>query len=269
MIEARYADIGGTLSYVELAGTGPAVLCVHTAGQSGVQWRHTIGELAELGYRVVVPDLPGHGRSEPAAGGPVDDLGCYAEWLRELVAELGLDRPYVVGCSIGGKIALDLAIRCGDELSGVVAMAAEAGGGTVKVSGLRRELEDVAAASRTDRTYLGTLAVVGGSLSPERAELIARMHRREDPEVSTSDLIGWGTHDVRARLSSIACPVHVVAGADDLWVDAAKVRSTAAAIPGARCTVLPGVGHYPMEEITGFADVLHGWLGELAVQAAG
>lgn len=264
MIEARYLEIGGALSYVEIAGDGPAVLCVHTAGQSGVQWRRTTGELAELGYRVVVPDLPGHGRSEPAAGGPVDDLGVYAEWLRTLVDVLGLPRPYVVGCSIGGKIALDLAVRCGDELPGVVAMAAEAGNGSVKVSSLRRELEDVAAPSRTDRTHLGTLAVVGSSLTAERAELIAQMHRREDPAVSTSDLIGWGTHDLRVQLPSIACPVHLVAGEDDLWVDTAAVRSTASRIPGARCTVLPGIGHYPMEEIDGFAEVLHGWLGEFA-----
>ena len=264
MIEARYVDIGGSLSYVELAGSGPPVLCVHTAGQSGVQWRYTTRGLAELGHRVVVPDLPGHGRSEPAADGPVDDLGRYAEWLRALIDVLGLERPHVVGCSIGGKIALDLAVRCGDELSGVVAMAAEAGNGSVKVSGLRRELEDVAAPSRADRTYFGTLAVVGSSLTAEHAELVAQMHRREDPAVSTSDLIGWGTHDVRAQLPSITCPVHLVAGEDDLWVREAQVRSAADRIPGARCTVLPGIGHYPMEEIGDFAHVLHGWLGELA-----
>lgn len=264
MIEARYLEIDGSLSYVEIAGDGPSVLCVHTAGQSGVQWRHTTRDLAKLGYRVVVPDLPGHGRSEPAIGGPVDDLGAYANWLRTLIGVLGLERPYVVGCSIGGKIVLDMAIRCGGDLSGAVAMAAEAGNGSVKLPGLRRELEDVAAASRTDRTYLGTLAVVGSSLPPERAELIARMHRREDPEVSTSDLIGWGTHDIRAKLASITCPTHLMAGEDDLWVRPSQVRAAASQIPGARCTVLPGVGHYPMEEIPGFADVLDGWLSELA-----
>lgn len=269
MIEARYLEIGGSLCYVEITGAGRPVLCVHTAGQSGVQWRHTTRDLAALGYRVVVPDLPGHGRSEPAVDGPVDDLGTYAEWLRALSGVLELDRPYVVGCSIGGKIALDMAVRCGGELSGIVAMAAEAGTGSVKVSGLRRELEDVAAASRTDRTYLGTLAVVGGSLSAGRAELIAQMHRREDPAVSTSDLIGWGKHDVSAQLPSITCPVHLVAGEDDLWVDAAAVRAAAERIPGSRCTVLPGIGHYPMEEIDGFAEMLHGWLGGLAVAEPG
>ncbi|RRO16974.1 alpha/beta hydrolase [Saccharopolyspora rhizosphaerae] len=263
MIEAHYVEVGGSLSYVEVAGDGPAVLCVHTAGQSGVQWRHTTGDLAARGHRVVVPDLPGHGRSEPAPDGPVDDLGRYAEWLRRLISALDLDRPFVVGCSIGGKIALDLATRWSDELSGVVAMAAEAGTGSVRVAGLQRELEDVAAASRTDRTYLGTLAVVGSALPPERAELIAQMHRREDPVVSTSDLIGWGTHDVRDRLGAITCPTLLVAGEDDLWVDPARVRATAADIPHASCVVLPGIGHYPMEEIVGFADVLHDWIREL------
>ncbi|WP_312871812.1 alpha/beta fold hydrolase [Amycolatopsis acididurans] len=258
-----YLEIDGRLSYVEQHGSGTPVLCLHTAGQSGVQWRHTAGPLAALGYRVIVPDLPGHGRSEPAEHGPVSDLGSYARWCERLIATLGLERPFVVGCSIGGKITLDLAVSMGDRLAGAVAMAAEAGPGRVSMSGLRRELEDVAAPSRTDRTHLGTLAVVGRDVAPERAELIATMHRREDPAVSTSDLLGWGTHDVRAGLARIACPVHLVVGEDDLWLDVAKVRMTAKDIPGARCTVLDGIGHYPMEEIEDFAPLLHSWLTEL------
>lgn len=263
MIEATYLDIGGSLSYVEQTGSGTPVLCIHTAGQSGVQWRHTSRELAAAGYRVVVPDLPGHGRSEPAAGGPVRDLGAFAAWCEELIDALGLVRPFVVGCSIGGKIALDLAVRRGDRLAGAVAMAAEAGPGTINLDGLRRELEDVAAPSRADRTYLGTLAVVGSGVPAERAELIATMHRREDPQVSTSDLIGWGSHDVSRGLASAACPVHLVAGADDLWIDATSVRAAAAALPDGRFTLLEGIGHYPMEEMADFAGVLHGWLTEL------
>jgi pimeloyl-ACP methyl ester carboxylesterase len=260
-VEAEYLQVGGSLAFVEQTGAGTPVLCLHTAGQSGVQWRHVTGELAALGYRAVVPDLPGHGRSEPAVGGPVTDLGFYAAWCVELIELLGLKRPFVVGCSIGGKTALDIARRIPDRISGVVAMAADAWtGGRPSVRGLRRELSDVAAPSRSDRTYLGTLAVVGQSVSPQRAELIATMHRREDPAVSTSDLIGWTTHDLRADLPSITCPAHLVVGADDLWVDADAVRRAAAQIPGARMTVLPGIGHYPMEEIDGFAALLDRWL---------
>lgn len=264
MIDSSYVDVGGTLCHVEEAGQGHPVLCLHTAGQSGVQWRHTLTGLAALGHRVVVPDLPGHGRSEPATAGPVRDLGVYAAWCEELIDALELDRPFVVGCSIGGKIALDLAARRGGRLAGVVAMAAEAGPGRVGLSGLRRELEDSAAPSRADRAYLGTLAVVGRAVPAERARLIATMHRREDPLVTTADLIGWGTHDVRAGLAGIACPVHLVVGEDDLWLDPERARDAARAIPDARCTLLPGIGHYPMEEVDDFAARLHGWLTDLA-----
>ncbi|MDP9462060.1 MAG: alpha/beta hydrolase [Actinomycetota bacterium] len=262
MIEARYVPVRGAVGYVELAGDGPPVLCLHTAGQSGVQWRRTTERLAALGHRVIVPDLPGHGRSEPAPGGPVRDLGEYAQWCLNLLEVLDADRPFVVGCSIGGKIALDLAVRAGGDLAGVVAMAADARNTRTSVSGLLRELEDSAAPSRSDRTHLGTLAVVGRSVPAERAEQIATMHRREDPLVSTSDLLGWATHDLRPWLPHIACPVHLVVGEDDLWLNTADVVWTGQQIPGARVTVLEGIGHYPMEEVEDFVQLLSGWLRE-------
>lgn len=267
----RYIGIGGALAFVEEHGPseGTPVLCLHTAGQSGVQWRHVAPALAAREFRVVVPDLPGHGRSEPAPDGPVTDLGDYAAWCLDLIDALGLERPYVVGCSIGGKITLDLAVRASHRLAGVVAMAANAWtGGTPPEPGLRRELSDVAAPSRTDRTYLGTLAVVGRSVPAWRAELIATMHRREDPAIVTSDLIGWTTHDLRERLGRVTSPAHLVVGADDPWVPAAGTRAAAELIPGARCTVLDGVGHYPMEEVEGFDRMLAGWLAELGNEGA-
>lgn len=271
-MRAHYLDIGGAQAFVEDHGpeSDTPVLCLHSAGQGGVQWRDVGGALAERGYRVIVPDLPGHGRSEPAPGGPVTDLGAYAAWCRELIDRLGLDRPYVAGCSIGGKITLDLACRASDRLAGVVAMAADAWtGGRPSARGLRRELSDVAAPSRADRTYLGTLAVVGRSVPKEKAELIATMHRREDPAVSTSDLLGWTAHDVREQLAGITCPAHLVVGADDLWLDPDAVRWAAGRIPGGRCTVLDGIGHYPMEEVEGFDGVLDGWLRDLGGSRSG
>lgn len=236
MIQAEYVPIDGTLAYVEQAGEGRPVLCIHTAGQSGVQWRHTLGDLAELGYRVVVPDLPGHGRSEPAPGGVVQDLGIYAEWCEALIEELELKDPLIVGCSIGGKIVLDLASRLDDRVAGAVAMAADAVSSRLSVKALRRELEDAAAPSRSDRTYLGTLAVVGSSVPADRARLIASMHRREDPLVTTSDLIGWCTHDLRPALSLITCPTYLVIGEDDLWLDPEGARWTARQIRSARAS---------------------------------
>ncbi len=270
MIRAEYREVDGVLSFVEQWGEGRPVLCIHTAGQNGVQWRGVAPGLAALGYRVVVPDLPGHGRSEPAVGGPIRDLRRYGAWCERLLDALGLEAPFVVGCSIGGKIALDLAIRCGRRLSGVLAMAADAGmaprAGAAMARGLERELEDSAAPSRSDRTFMGTLAVVGRNVMPERAEVIATMHRREDPIVTISDLIGWARFDCVASLPGVACPVHLVVGQDDLWLEADSVRRTADLIPGARFTLLEGIGHYPMEELSDAASYIDGCLGQLSGQ---
>ncbi|MGV9710948.1 alpha/beta fold hydrolase [Gordonia sp. NPDC003424] len=281
MIEARYLTIGGILGFVEIvtpdtysaADTLPTVLCIHTAGQSGVQWRHVAADLAGHGYRVVVPDLPGHGRSEPAPDGPVTDLGVYGDWLVELLRELDVHRPMVIGCSIGGKLTLELATRPDFPLAGAIAMEAEAAPGRVNVSGLQRELEDVAGPSRAERTYLGTLASVGRSLSRAAAHRIALMHRREDPEISSSDLIGWGRHDVRDRLDALTCPLHLVCGTDDPWIASSSVEHLAAQVNSmapnrARFTALPGIGHYPMEEIEGFAELAATWLADLGSAVA-
>lgn len=280
MIEGRYVAIDGALGFVEIVTPDvvdvdalPTVLCLHTAGQSGVQWRHVAGELAQWGYRVVVPDLPGHGRSEPSPSGPVDDLIDYADWLWTLLDSLDVSAPFVIGCSIGGKLTLELATRPSRPLAGAVAMEAEAAPGRVNVHGLRRELEDVAGPSRSDRTYLGTLASIGTGVSDDRARVIASMHRREDPQISSTDLIGWGTHDVRERLRDLTCPINLVAGEDDPWIEISAVASTADVInstqPGlARFTVLAGIGHYPMEEVVDFAALAAGWLSELSAHSS-
>jgi pimeloyl-ACP methyl ester carboxylesterase len=259
-LKAHYLEIGGSLAFIEDWGEGQPIFCIHTAGQSGVQYRYPARELAALGYRVIVPDLPGHGRSEPSPGGAVTSLGDYASWCVSAIEKLGLDKPVVLGCSIGGKISLDVACSMGDRISAVIAMAASAEPGVINVNGLRRELEDIAAPSRRDRTFYGTRAVVGSNVTDAERDMIAQMHCREDAEVSTSDLIGWGSHQVFDRLKNIAAPAHLVLGSDDLWVDPAAVQRAVTEIDEADYSYLDGIGHYPMEEMPNFAQFVHKWL---------
>ncbi|MQA94362.1 MAG: alpha/beta fold hydrolase [Streptosporangiales bacterium] len=249
--------------FVEVAGEGPAVLLLHTAGQSGVQWEETLRRLPTFGFTAVVPDLPGHGRSDPARGGPVEDVDGYRRACEEIAAGLGLECFYVAGVSVGGKLALDFAVHGDGRVLGVVACGAEAYNRKQSASGLRRAREGSASPSAAERTYYGTLASVGSSVPADRAELIAARHRREDPLVTATDLGAWAVHDLRGRLGKVRCPVHLVAGAEDFWIDLDDVRATAAEIPGARVTVLDGVGHYPMEELPDFPERLAAWLREL------
>jgi pimeloyl-ACP methyl ester carboxylesterase len=260
--EARYFEIGGRTGFVEVAGEGAAVLCVHTAGQSGVQWREALADLAPRGWRVVVPDLPGHGRSDGGPDGPVTDLGVYSAWCWELLDRLEIERAYLVGCSIGGRIVLDLAARAPERVLGAIAMAANPRGDLLSERGLRRELEDATSPSRGDRTYYGTLAAFGTKIDPARAHELALRHRREDPTISSADLIGWSQH--RVDLARITAPVRLVAGHEDFWLDPAKLEQMGAKIPDCQTETLDGVGHYPMEEIDDFPRLLDQWLAELA-----
>jgi pimeloyl-ACP methyl ester carboxylesterase/ketosteroid isomerase-like protein len=273
VIRSEYLTVDGSTAFVEIAGEGRPLLCIHTAGQSGVQWRELLLELPAQDYQVIVPDLPGHGRSDHAVDGPVTDLSVYSAWLGKVLAALGVQRPFILGCSIGGKIALELAADPSVAPRGVVAMAADAYNDPSAAHGYVRALEDAASPSRADRTYYGTLASLGRFVPTDRAAAIAAMHRREDPLVSTSDLIGWSTHDLRSRLAEISCPVRLVIGEDDFWINTADLAPTVAAIPDCTYQRLEGVGHYPMDELPGFPAVLTGWLdamgaGDAATEAA-
>lgn len=266
-ILAHHVVIDGRIGFLQEVvpevSNGTTLVLLHTAGQSGVQWRFALTPLAELGYRLLVPDLPGHGHSEPPAAGVVTDLADYADWVITVLDSFGIDEVVLVGCSIGGKITQDIAARHPERVSAAISMCAESGPGRGKLHALQRELEDSAAPARTDRTHIGTLAVIGRNVDPARGELIARMHCREDPLVSTSDLIAWATHDVSGLLPRIDAPMMFVAGEDDLWVDADAVEWAASKAPGATFTLLRGYGHYPMEEMDDFAAVLDGWLATL------
>jgi pimeloyl-ACP methyl ester carboxylesterase len=269
MHDATWLTILGAGIYVERAGTGIPVLCVHTAGQSGVQYREVLERLPSHGFQVVVLDLPGHGRSSPAPGEPVTDLHSYAEFCWEVVQQLSLKRPLILGCSIGGKIALDLCAHHGADLGGAIVMETDAHNGALSVAGLRRSMNESASPSQGERTFYGTLASIGTAVPKERADYIATMHRREDSVITSSDLIGWTTHDVTGALSDIACPLLVVAGSDDFWVRGEDCRKVADSVVNGEFLTLEGVGHYPMEELADFPELLAGWLGGLLKKSGG
>jgi pimeloyl-ACP methyl ester carboxylesterase len=266
-ITAHHLLVDGRVGFIQEVEpdhpNGQCLVLLHTAGQSGVQWRNTLRPLSERGYRLVVPDLPGHGHSEPAANGPIYNLSEYATWLISVFDALKVVRPIVVGCSIGGKIAQELAVVEGSRLRAVISMCAEPGRGRADAQALERDLEDIAAASRTDRTHLGTRAVLGRKVSKERTALIARMHCREDPVVTTNDLIGWATHDITSKLPDVVCPATFVAGEDDLWASSSAIERASKLVPDGTYVLLEGCGHYPMEEMDRFAVELDGWIDEM------
>ncbi|GAA3837510.1 alpha/beta fold hydrolase [Streptomyces coacervatus] len=122
-LQERLLDVAGRKVFVAETGDGPAVLLLHGGGPgaSGVSnYGRNIAELAKE-YRVVVPDLPGYGRSSKGVDG-ADPFGHLAEGIRGLMDRLGLDKAHLVGNSYGGACALRLALDTPDRVDRMVLM---------------------------------------------------------------------------------------------------------------------------------------------------
>src|ERR1044072_3915741 len=109
--------------FLEEAGRGLPFLCLHTAGADSRQYRHVMNDPAITDrFKVIAFDLPYHGRSTPPDGWWLkrDRLTTksYLGMIRAVWRALGLERPTIMGCSMGGAILLKVAAEHQDELAG-------------------------------------------------------------------------------------------------------------------------------------------------------
>lgn len=239
--------------YVEQAGEGIALLLLHTAGSDGRQWRDLMNDPEVTArFRCVAFDMPWHGKSSPPEGWQEEEYRLttagYTGMVMSVARALGLERPVVVGCSIGGRIVLDLAAEHGEELRGVVGLQSGA-----------------FLSPYYDIGYLHHPRVHGGEVcanlvsglvapgSPEAGRWETLWHYMQGgPGVFKGDLHFYKTDgDLRPKLARIdtrVCPVTLLTGEYDYSCTAEDTLATAAAIPGAAARVMPGLGHFPMSE---------------------
>jgi pimeloyl-ACP methyl ester carboxylesterase len=118
----RMVTVAGGVLHVHQQGAGPAILMIH--GLGGQLQHYTYGVAAQLGgkYRVVVPDRPGSGYS-PRAPGAAADVSAQAAVLAALIAKLRLGPALVVGHSLGGAVALTLALEHPQHVAGLALIA--------------------------------------------------------------------------------------------------------------------------------------------------
>lgn len=239
--------------YVETAGQGRPVLCLHTAGADNRQWRHILND-ADLtkDHQFFAFDMPWHGKSLPPQGFEIEEYLLttedYLETVLAVVAGLGLDRPILAGCSMGGRIALQLAALHPQHFSGFVA---------IEASDFQPAWYDIDWFHRPD-AHGGEMgaALVSANISP-LAPLEERwntlwMFMQSGPGVFRGDLSFYTKDDsLIGRLGQIdttKTPVHLLVGSYDLTCTPEDAQRTAAAIPGATCTVMAELGHFPMSE---------------------
>jgi pimeloyl-ACP methyl ester carboxylesterase len=239
--------------YVETAGQGRPVLCLHTAGADNRQWRHILND-ADLtkDHKFFAFDMPWHGKSLPPQGFETEEYLLttedYLETVLAVVAGLGLDRPILAGCSMGGRIALQLAALHPQHFSGFIA---------IEASDFQPAWYDIDWFHRPD-AHGGEMgaALVSANISPHAPQAerwnTLWMFMQSGPGVFRGDLSFYTKDDsLIGRLGQIdtaKTPVHLLVGAYDLTCTPEDAQRTAAAIPGATCTVMAELGHFPMSE---------------------
>ena len=117
----QYADVNGISLYYEIHGTGQPLILLHGGLMSGETFGPVLPALAEK-YQVIVPDLQGHGRTADIDR-PLD-VRLMADDIAALISHLGLDRPVVMGFSLGGGVALQTAVRHPDLVGRLIVVSA-------------------------------------------------------------------------------------------------------------------------------------------------
>jgi pimeloyl-ACP methyl ester carboxylesterase len=236
-------------------GSGPPLVLLPGLGLTWRSWRPVLGAL-QRSHDVAALDLPGFGAVPPLARGVRPSPDALADAVRQELDRLGFERPVVAGNSLGGWVALGLALR--GRASRVVAIAP---------SGLELwpERAYVVAANEAMRlrSKLGApLGALATWPAPARTALLGGLRTRPwrvDPRDAMEEVRSFAHSrgfqpTLRATvatrtatgLGAIRVPVRIAYGTHDLLLGALTAPRFAAVIPGAELVRLPGGGHVPM-----------------------
>lgn len=260
--ETEQVPTRGGITYLE-AGAGVPVLFLHGIGGAARMWARQLDAFAAAGYRALAWDMPGHGGSAPLELVTMDAL---AASLGGFIAELGLDRPVLVGHSMGGMVAQRLLSAAPQAARALVLAQTSAAFGS----------KDPAWEQEFVRTRLGPLdaghsmadlaegmvaELLGPDPDPVGAALARDCHARTPGSTYRDTVLALRGFDVRDALGRIAVPVLLLAGSADRAAPASGMERMTQRIQGGRFVVLKDAGHLAhLERPAAFNDAVLGFL---------
>jgi pimeloyl-ACP methyl ester carboxylesterase len=267
---------GNLVRYARAGTKGPVVVLIHGIASRASQWERVMTQLGEH-FRVIAPDLLGHGLSAKPRGDY--SLGAQACGVRDLLAALGHDRISLVGHSLGGGIAMQFAYQFPERVERLA---------LINAGGLGPEVSPFLRAATLPGSEL-VLPVIAGSWVRKAArgvdDVLGKAHVRV-PEGLREALVGFGSlgdpatrsafvHTARSVIDvqgqrvdgrdrlylATDLPLLVVWGEKDAIIPVAHGRGVAAAVPTARLEVFTQSGHFPhLTEPARLATLLQDWL---------
>ena len=262
-LERRELRLHGHPVAYHAAGSGPVVLLIHGITSSADAWEAVIPALAEE-HTVIAPDLLGHGGSAKPRGDY--SLGAYASGVRDMLAALGHERATVVGHSMGGGIAMQLAYQFPERVERLVLVSS---GGLGHEVGLPLRAATLPGAEwvlplLTKRGPREVLTLAGSLLRLAGLRTAADVRGTErglasfsDPEArraflhtarSIMDPSGQRVSATDRLYLAEGMPTLIVWGERDPMIPAAHGIAAHALIPHSRLELFPDAGHYPFDE---------------------
>ena len=239
--------------YVEEAGQGIPLLCLHTAGSDGRQFRHILNDQKiTKNFRVIAFDLPWHGKSNPPEGYELKDYklttSLYKKIIMSFCDNYKLNEPVIMGCSMGGRVVLHLALEQSNYFKAVIALE-----GSDKLE----PYYDLDWLYRPDiHGGLIQSAFVSSQIAPQSPDKFRHEtlwhYMQGGPGIFKGDLYFYwhdGDFDDRSGLIDTSkCPVYLLSGEYDCSCTPERTLATANRIKGAKATIIPSIGHFPMSE---------------------
>lgn len=237
----------------DVAGTGPAIVCLHAGVADRRVWDGTVSMLSSR-YRIFAYDRRGYGetRFEPESFSHADDLGC-------VVAATGSDKVILIGNSQGGKVALDYSLDHADRVAGLILVAPAVSGAppptgiAPSVVALDQAMD--AADERGDNDEINGLEAhlwldgadqqegrVGGDSRSLFLDMNLTALMAPDPGKEVHAAPAWD------RLHELVVATLVLFGEHDFEMIPSAARHVAEQAPNAQFVSLPGVAHVPMLE---------------------
>lgn len=241
-----HAHVNGQSLYYEVHGEGEPVLAIQGLGADIASWIPQLNAWSE-NHRLIVLENRDVGRSS-RADGPYDIKDMAADTLA-LADHLELDSFHLVGMSLGGTIAQEIALAAPERIRTLTLIVSYGWSGNW---GRTRARVWGEAVKRTPREgHVDNLMLMAFSQSffedPERVAyvrqaILGNPHPQE-PEAFVRQLEAGSRHDARDRLGSLTMPVHVIGGEFDGMVPVWKSKELAELIPGAKLTVIERAPH--------------------------
>ena len=229
--------------YVEEAGKGIPLLCLHTAGSDGRQFRHILNDKKiTKNYRVIAFDLPWHGKSNPPEGYDLKDYklttSLYKQIIMSFCDNYKLRDPVIMGCSMGGRVVLHLALEHSNYFKAVIALE-----GSDKLE----PYYDLDWLYRPDiHGGLIQAAFVSSQIAPQSPDKFRHEtlwhYMQGGPGIFKGDLYFYwhdGDFDDRSGLIDTSkCLVYLLSGEYDCSCTPERTLATASRIKGAKATII-------------------------------